>query len=83
MKQRYRTSEKWANETDWLGDHPLGLGAAGLINTDLANRAAQQTTTDDAGDGLSLEVPEDGNTRATPSLLRQGPVLSNIMVQGG
>ena len=82
MKQRYRTSEKWAKETDWLGDHPLGLGAAGLINTDLANQAAQQTA-GDGDDGLSLDDPGDGNTSATPSLLPQGPVVTNLMVQGG
>ena len=79
MKQRYRTSEKWAKETDWLGEHPLGQGAAGLINTDLA---AQQTAVD-GDDGLSLDVPEDGKTSETSSVLTQGPVLSNVMTQAG
>lgn len=36
MKRRYRTSERWAAETDWLGTQPLGLGAHGLIDTELA-----------------------------------------------
>lgn len=37
MKRRYRTSETWAAETDWLGHHPLGMSAAGLIDTELAS----------------------------------------------
>jgi conjugative coupling factor TraD (TOL family) len=37
MKIRYRTSEKWAKETDWLGDHPLGLQSTGLIDHRLAD----------------------------------------------
>lgn len=41
MKARYRTSEQWAAETDWLGpnwlnDQPLGASALGIIETDLA-----------------------------------------------
>lgn len=27
MKRRYRTSENWASETDWLGNQPLGPSA--------------------------------------------------------
>lgn len=37
MKRRYRTSERWAAETDWLGTQPLGAGAHGLIDTTLAS----------------------------------------------
>lgn len=37
MKRRYRTSETWAAETDWLSTQPLGAGAGGLIDTDLAS----------------------------------------------
>ena len=33
MKRRYRTSERWAAETDWLGSQPLGRD---LIDTTLA-----------------------------------------------
>ena len=36
MKRRYRTSERWASETDWMGQQPLGAAAGGLIATDLA-----------------------------------------------
>jgi conjugative coupling factor TraD (TOL family) len=36
MKARYRTSEKWASETDWLGNQPLGANAGGVIDTTLA-----------------------------------------------
>jgi conjugative coupling factor TraD (TOL family) len=40
MKGRYRTSEHWAKETDWLGDQPLGLRSEGLIDPSLAMVAA-------------------------------------------
>jgi conjugative coupling factor TraD (TOL family) len=36
MKARYRTSEQWARETDWLGNQPLGANATGVIDTSLA-----------------------------------------------
>ena len=44
MKQRYRTSEQWAKETDWLSTvgggwlsgQPLGDASIGLIDTGLA-----------------------------------------------
>jgi hypothetical protein len=36
MKARYRTSEQWARETDWLGNQPIGLAGAGVIDTTLA-----------------------------------------------
>ena len=43
MKLRYRTSETWAQETDWLGtinwsaEQPLGVASAGLIDTTLGD----------------------------------------------
>jgi len=44
MKQRYRTSEQWARETDWLGQtggwlagQPLGDAGIGVIDTTLAD----------------------------------------------
>lgn len=56
MKQRYRTSEQWANETDWLGTFQGGLGAgpglgldAGLIDTTLADDEAQSASQAEAG----------------------------------
>ena len=27
MKARYRTSEQWARETDWLGNQPLAMSS--------------------------------------------------------
>ena len=36
MKARYRTSDKWASETDWLGNQPLGANAGSVIDTTLA-----------------------------------------------
>ncbi|MDA8446367.1 type IV conjugative transfer system coupling protein TraD [Paracidovorax valerianellae] len=44
MRNRYRTSEQWAKETDWMGDwmaaQPLGAAAADLIATDLSQEDA-------------------------------------------
>jgi type IV secretory pathway TraG/TraD family ATPase VirD4 len=40
MKARYRTSEKWASETDWLGNQPLGALAGSAIDTTLADTEA-------------------------------------------
>lgn len=35
MKSRYRTSDKWWMETDWLGNHPIGLqGSAPIVMPD-------------------------------------------------
>jgi len=36
MRSRYRSSEQWAQETDWLASHPIGTAGLGLIATDLA-----------------------------------------------
>lgn len=36
MRKRYRTSESWWREADWLSAHPLGPASAGLISEDLA-----------------------------------------------
>ncbi len=67
MKRRYRTSERWAAETDWLGTQPLGAGAAGLIDTRLA---------DDDGD-------DDAGTAAVhgthASALSHSAVMGNLM----
>lgn len=71
MKRRYRTSERWAQETDWLGAHPLGAGAAGLIATDLA-------------DSLDQEDAEPAPARDEPAdMLSQGAVLGNVMGHRG
>jgi conjugative coupling factor TraD (TOL family) len=37
MRRRYRTSEAWWTETDWLASHPLGISAVGIIADDLAD----------------------------------------------
>jgi len=37
MRSRYRSSEQWAMETDWLSSHPIGQAGLGLIATDLAS----------------------------------------------
>jgi conjugative coupling factor TraD (TOL family) len=42
MKSRYRTSEQWARETDWLGNQPLGASGTGVIDTGLANSQEQE-----------------------------------------
>jgi conjugative coupling factor TraD (TOL family) len=42
MKARYRTSEQWARETDWLGNQPLGASGTGVIDTGLANSQEQE-----------------------------------------
>jgi conjugative coupling factor TraD (SXT/TOL subfamily) len=70
MKRRYRTSERWAQETDWLGSHPLGAGASGLIATDLAD--------EDEADQPRSSVREE-----QPDMLSQGAVLGNVMGHRG
>lgn len=59
MKARYRTSEKWASETDWLGNQPLGANATGAIDTTLAFADADAAT-EDEDDG-----PRSGISAAT------------------
>lgn len=60
MKRRYRTSERWAAETDWLGQHPVGAAAEGVIVTDLAQPSdmeeglAEGGTSNHSGDGGTL-----------------------------
>ncbi len=72
MKARYRTSEQWARETDWLGSFAGGWAApgaglgleAGLIDTTLA---------DD-------EAPADGaGGDEAAGLLGHGAVLGQVM----
>ena len=41
MKRRYRTSETWAADTDWMGHNHLGSGGHELIGIDLAHSAAK------------------------------------------
>lgn len=54
MKRRYRTSERWAAETDWLGTQPLGLGAHGLIDTELADTDEDDTAAVAGSQGSAL-----------------------------
>lgn len=67
MKSRYRTSENWAQETDWLGLQPLGAMADNLINIDLAGSQELQGEFDDADeDGTpALSQHSDGSREAT------------------
>jgi len=53
MKRRYRTSEAWWMETDWLGTHPLGAAGAGLISTDLTEWAPEDKGSKDADQAAS------------------------------
>ena len=41
MRNRYRSSEQWAQETDWLASHPIGPAGMHLIATDLASTDAE------------------------------------------
>lgn len=59
MKARYRTSEQWARETDWLGNQPLGAAAANLIDTGLAAL--------DAEAGLGQDNQDQDEGHALPS----------------
>lgn len=43
MRRRYRTSEAWWTETDWLSAHPLGVSATGIIANDLAATAGNSS----------------------------------------
>ena len=78
MKQRYRTSEQWAKETDWLGPlggwlsgQPLGDASVGLIDTSLADP--------------SLEPEEDetdspaADTGSSTGALGHSAVLGQVM----
>lgn len=46
MKRRYRTSETWAQETDWLGSQHLGTGSE-LINMGLADGGSEGGSDDE------------------------------------
>lgn len=56
MKQRYRTSEQWARETDWIGQagwlagQPLGDASLGLIDTGLADEQDEREQRAEAPD---------------------------------
>ncbi|WP_326491062.1 type IV conjugative transfer system coupling protein TraD [Hydrogenophaga sp. NFH-34] len=54
MKARYRTSEQWARETDWLGNQPIGMAGAGVIDTALALRDQVQDEQEDSDGDDSL-----------------------------
>ena len=77
MKKRYRTSERWAQETDWLGLHPLGAAASGLIATDLATAdlLRDQAEADEADE---TDVAVSAAYEDT-SVLSQSAVLGNVM----
>ncbi len=72
MKRRYRTSEHWAAQTDWLGVHPIGDGAGGLIDTTLA--ATVQAEAHDAEPAAANADGSDGTDE-----LADTTVLANVM----
>lgn len=74
MRARYRTSEQWAKETDWLGNHPLGMNSGALIDTGLAARSALD---DEDDEGSARE------TSVHPSLLSEPAMMGNIMGHQG
>ena len=71
MKARYRTSEQWARETDWLGNQPIGMAGAGVIDTSLAMGGAQFEELDADADDLAfsgsagVETSGEVNSAAT------------------
>ena len=65
MKARYRTSEQWARETDWLGNQPIGMAGVGAIDTALA-----------LGDAL---LDEDGMGEANASNDRKEPATPSSL----
>lgn len=67
MKQRYRTSEQWARETDWLGQtggwlagQPLGDAGIGVIDTTLADADEAQAQPRAQDDGPSGALGDSG-----------------------
>jgi conjugative coupling factor TraD (TOL family) len=72
MKKRYRTSEHWAQDADWLSAHPLCAAAAGLIATDLA-------TADVFADDRDATPTVSVGGRDEDSVLSQGAVLGNVL----
>jgi hypothetical protein len=73
MKKRYRTSERWAQETDWLGLHPLGAAASGLIATDLATTDLLRDQEEDEA-GMTVSAAHEDT-----SVLSQSAVLGNVL----
>lgn len=69
MKARYRTSEQWARETDWLGNQPVGSAAAGLIDTSLASLDADPQQEDASSPGRHLRSAAVETSTATASAL--------------
>ena len=73
MKQRYRTSEQWAKETDWLSTvgggwlsgQPLGDASIGLIDTSLASADEEQA------DVAVLRDEDDSNALSQSAVLGQ------------
>jgi conjugative coupling factor TraD (TOL family) len=83
MKSKYRTSENWALDSDWLEQHPLGINASGLIATDLAG---VHDTDDDAVEGSDSGIQEHvqgmqgASGQAAPSgLMHHGAVVGNVL----
>lgn len=79
MKRRYRTSEKWATQTDWLGLQPIGAGAVGLIDTTLAaapmSDESDESRDNDDGSGSSGSSSASGSDQ----VLENRAVLGNVM----
>ncbi|MDX4957820.1 type IV conjugative transfer system coupling protein TraD [Delftia acidovorans] len=67
MKRRYRTSETWAADTDWMGHNHLGSGGHELIGIDLAHSATKSDSEDTAVSG------------AQSSALRSTGVIDSIV----
>jgi conjugative coupling factor TraD (TOL family) len=59
MRARYRSSEQWATETDWLAQHPIGL--------------TQPVVRSDALGALAFPQPEDDDVDELPQLADLGP----------
>ena len=77
MKVRYRTSEKWAQETDWLGVQPLGNQGDNLINMQLAAAEVQA--------GWNQDDEEDIDTAPAPRAAagQQGTLYTGLMGHAG
>lgn len=81
MRKRYRSSEQWAKESDWLSGQPLGVLGAGLIDAGLALAAsAELGTNDDYRDGSRDDDDDDQpGSGESSSVLDQGAVLANVL----
>ena len=87
MKRRYRTSEKWAAQTDWLGLHPLGVGASGLISTGLATALDTDVDPDTDADPDAQPQADDWDEHEdresdSADVLADAAVLGNVMGHG-